>query len=115
MAILAKLCDGTRPAAARLALAATFALAALSAASSEELFVSKRLTPVQEYTSHIEGPAVNAAGDLFVANIKGPGGGDDGGAIGRIRSGATTSEFFAPLPAREGVQSIGNGIRFDLE
>jgi signal peptidase len=88
----------------------------IGVAAGEELFVSKPLTPPGEYTSHIEGPAVNAAGDLFVAGIKMPGAGDDGGAIGRVKSGATTSELFAILPKmpnQNGVQGIGNGIRFD--
>ena len=45
---------------------------------AEDLFHSTPLTPKDEYTTHIEGPAVNAAGDLFVANIKIPGAGDKG-------------------------------------
>ena len=49
-----------------------------------------------------------------------PGAGDDGGAIGRVKSGATTSEVFAILPkmpnqAGDQVQSVGNGIRFDQQ
>jgi sugar lactone lactonase YvrE len=104
----------------RRAIAGARLLAAISAggigvAAAEALFVSKPLTPVGEYTTHIEGPAVNAAGDLFVANIKIPGAGDGGGAIGRVKSGATTSESFATLPSHDGVQSIGNGIRFDQQ
>jgi sugar lactone lactonase YvrE len=107
----------------RRAVAGVCWLAAISAggigvAAGEDLFVSKPLTPAKEYTSHIEGPAVNAAGDLFVANIKMPGAGDDGGAIGRVKSGATTSELFAILPkfpSQNGVQGIGNGIRFDQQ
>jgi signal peptidase len=105
----------------RRAVAGVCWLAAISAggigvAAGEELFVSKPLTPVKEYTSHIEGPAVNAAGDLFVANIKIPGAGDDGGGIGQVKSGATTSELFLPrLPSQNGVQGIGNGIRFDQQ
>jgi signal peptidase len=102
------------------ALAGVCLLAAISAggigaAAGEELFVSKPLTPVKEYTTHIEGPAVNAAGDLFVANIKTQGAGDNGGGIGRVKSGTTRSEFFAPLPSHDGVSGIGNGIRFDQQ
>jgi signal peptidase len=107
----------------RRAVAGVCWLAAISAggigvAAGEDLFVSKPLTPAKEYTSHIEGPAVNAAGDLFVANIKRPGAGDDGGGIGRVKSGTATSELCATLPkvpSPNGVQGIGNGIRFDLQ
>ncbi len=95
-------------------LAATSA-GGIGVAAAEDLFVSKPLTAVGEYTTHIEGPAVNAAGDLFVANVKMPGAGDDGGAIGRVKSGTTTSEVFAILPVQDGVRSIGNGIRFDQQ
>ncbi|HXO73558.1 MAG TPA: SMP-30/gluconolactonase/LRE family protein [Bradyrhizobium sp.] len=102
----------------RTAIADTVAICCLAAiyfpstGFAEELFVSKPLTPKDEYTSHIEGPAVNAAGDLFVVNIKIPGAGDKGGGIGRMKNGTTTSELFAPPLPNNGV---GNGIRFDLE
>jgi signal peptidase len=100
----------------RTAIARAFAvcLAAIyfpSTGIAEDLFHSTPLTPKDEYTSHIEGPAVNAAGDLFVANIKIPGAGDKGGGIGRMKNGTTTSELFAPPLPNNGV---GNGIRFDL-
>jgi hypothetical protein len=65
MAILA-LSGATHPGAVRVALAATFALAALSVARGEDLFVSKRLTQPKLFTTHIEGPAVNADRDLFI-------------------------------------------------
>jgi signal peptidase len=99
----------------RLAPAAAFAVTALGAAAQEVLFDSRPLTQKNEYTTRIEGPAVNAAGDLFVANIKIPGAADadsKGGAIGVMKSGATQSAMFGqPLP--DG--GIGNGIRFDLQ
>jgi signal peptidase len=68
-------------AADRTAIARAFAVCCLAAISSagsslaaaEQLFVSERIAPVKEYTSGIEGPAVNAAGDLFVVNIRRPG------------------------------------------
>ena len=34
------------------------------------LFTSRRLTDPGEYTKQIEGPAVDAAGTLFVMNLK---------------------------------------------
>lgn len=101
--------------AGRLALGAAFAVTAFAAAGQEVLFDSKQLTPGNEYTTRIEGPAVNAAGDLFVVNIKIPGGADadkKGGAIGRMKSGTTQSEVLGP-PLPDG--GIGNGIRFDLQ
>jgi sugar lactone lactonase YvrE len=81
--------------------------------AAEQLFVSKQLTPTNEYTRGIEGPAVNAAGDLFVVNIRRPGtpNPDKKGAIGRMKKGATQSEPFAVLPD----DGVGNGIRFDLQ
>jgi sugar lactone lactonase YvrE len=82
-------------------------------AAAEELFVSKQLTPSNEYTRGIEGPAVNAAGDLFAVNVRRPGTAnpDKKGAIGRMKNGATQSELFAVLPN----DGVGNGIRFDLQ
>lgn len=73
-----------------------------SAAAEEVLFSSARLTPKGEYPTGIEGPAVDATGNLFVVNFH------EKGTIGRLRSGLTTSELFATLPAG----SVGNGIRF---
>jgi sugar lactone lactonase YvrE len=93
-------------------LAAIF-IGGIDLAAAEELFVSKQLTPTNEYTRGIEGPAVNAAGDLFVTNIRRPGtpNPDKKGAIGRMKKGATQSTEFAVLPK----DGIGNGIRFDLQ
>jgi len=92
------------------------------AAAEDGLFVSKQFTPVKEYTSGIEGPAVNAAGDLFVTNIRrvGTPNPDRKGVIGVLRKGAAKSTVFAVLPSRvtsDGttVRGIGNGIRFDQQ
>jgi signal peptidase len=84
-----------------------------SVAGAEQLFDSQRFTPVKEYTAGIEGPAVNAAGDLFAVNIRRPGTAnpDKKGAIGRLKKGAAKSDPFAVLPNN----GIGNGIRFDLQ
>src|SRR5262245_58949299 len=74
-------------------------------AGNEALFESKQLTPSGEYTSGIEGPAVDAAGNLYVVNFQSK------GTIGKVRPGATRSQLFATLPPG----SIGNGIRFDRD
>jgi signal peptidase len=80
-------------------------------AAGEELFVSKPLTPVGEYNKGIEGPAVNAAGDLFVVGFKIPDDPNSRRGIGRVKKGAAQSERFAKLPPGAG----GNAIRFDLQ
>jgi len=72
-------------------------------AADEALFVSKRITPPGEYTSGIEGPAVDASGNLYVVNF------GRGGTIGKLAAGASQSQLFTSLPAG----SIGNGLRFD--
>jgi sugar lactone lactonase YvrE len=82
------------------------------AATEPALFESGRLTPCGEYTSGIEGPAVDAGGTLFVVNFKKQGVNfKRQGTIGKLSPGAARSELFAVL--REG--SIGNGIRFDRD
>jgi sugar lactone lactonase YvrE len=75
------------------------------AAAENALFVSKRITPQGEYTPGIEGPAVDASGNLYVVNFQ------QSGNIGKVAGGAAKSELFASLPAG----SIGNGIRFDRD
>ena len=77
-------------------------LAAASAAAEETMFVSRQLTPSGEYTFGIEGPAVDASGNLYVVNHLRQ------GTIGKVATGATRSEPFAALPAG----SIGVSIRF---
>ncbi|WP_245320864.1 SMP-30/gluconolactonase/LRE family protein [Bradyrhizobium lablabi] len=95
----------------RAGFAATFLIAfvAFSAARTDAaediLFVSKQLTPQGEYTSGIEGPAVDASGNLYVVNFR------QRGTIGKVAPGASQSQLFTSLPA----DSIGNGIRFDRE
>jgi signal peptidase len=74
-------------------------------AADDALFVSKRITPPGEYTAGIEGPAVDASGNLYVVNFK------QSGNIGKVAPGASQSELFTSLPAG----SIGNGIRFDRQ
>ena len=76
-----------------------------SAAEEAALFMSHRVTPSGEYTSGIEGPAVDATGTLYVMNLH------ESGTIGKLRPGASSSELFAKLPNG----SIGNGSRFDRD
>ncbi|MDD9972389.1 MAG: SMP-30/gluconolactonase/LRE family protein [Candidatus Poribacteria bacterium] len=71
---------------------------------SEELFVSKEFTPVDGFTSGIEGPACDAAGNLYAVNY------ERQHTIGKVTPDGTASVFIE-LPTG----SIGNGIRFDSE
>jgi sugar lactone lactonase YvrE len=66
---------------------------------------TSRLLTEGEYTFRIEGPAVDAAGNLYVMNFK------TDGVIGKLIPGATKSVRFATLP--DG--GIGSGARFDRE
>src|ERR1700678_3606168 len=76
-----------------------------SAIAQDTLLQSRQITPSGEYTFEIEGPAVDARGNLYIVNFGKP------GTIGKLAAGASQSELFALLP--EG--SIGNAIRFDPE
>lgn len=71
---------------------------------SEELFVSQEFTPVDGFTSGIEGPACDAAGNLYAVNY------GRQHTIGKVTPDGTASVFIE-LPTG----SIGNGIRFDSE
>lgn len=71
---------------------------------NEELFVSKEFTPVDGFTSGIEGPACDAAGNLYAVNY------ERQHTIGKVTPDGTAS-VFVELPTG----SIGNGIRFDSE
>ena len=86
-------------------VALSVCFAGRSNAAEEPLFVSKRITPPGEYTSGIEGPAVDASGNLYVVNFQ------QSGTIGKLAAGASQSQLFTSLPAG----SIGNGIRFDRQ
>ena len=68
----------------------------------DPLFVARVLTRTGSFTTGIEGPACDQAGNIFAVNYQRQ------GTIGRVtlRGG---SEVFVELPAG----SIGNGIRFD--
>ena len=82
------------------------AVAGIAPARAQEArFQSRQVTPTGEYTFGIEGPAVDAQGNLYVVNF------GKAGTIGRLANGASQSELFAVLP--EG--SIGVAIRFDAK
>ena len=87
-----------------MAALALFVIANPTSADAQEmLFISSQITRSGEYTSHIEGPAVDMAGNLYVPNF------GQNGTIGKLAPGETHSQLFATLPAG----SIGNGLRFD--
>ena len=71
---------------------------------NEELFVSQEFTPVNGFTSGIEGPACDAAGNLYAVNY------ERQHTIGKVTPDGTAS-VFVELPSG----SIGNGIRFNSE
>jgi len=80
-------------------------IAAVATAASAEpkLFESSQVTPAGEYTSGIEGPAVDADGNLYVVNFGKP------GTIGKLAAGAAQSQQAFELPAG----SIASAIRID--
>jgi signal peptidase len=80
-------------------------VAARAAAAEPKLFESRQVTPSGEYTSGIEGPAVDRDGNLFVVNLGKP------GTIGKLPAGGSHSEKFTELPQG----SVGNAIRFDRD
>ena len=69
---------------------------------NEELFVSQEFTPVNGFTSGIEGPACDAEGNLYAVNF------ERQHTIGKVTPDGTAS-VFVELPTG----SIGNGIRFN--
>jgi sugar lactone lactonase YvrE len=76
-----------------------------SDAAQTSLFESRQLTPSREYTFGIEGPAVDAAGTLYVVNYQ------KQGTIGKVSPGEAHSEIYAELPPG----TIGNAIRFSRD
>ena len=69
---------------------------------AESLYTATPLTATNAFTSGIEGPACDAAGNIFAVNFH------KQHTIGRTTP-AGVSEVFVTLPGK----SIGNGIRFD--
>ena len=71
---------------------------------NEELFVSQEFTPVNGFTAGIEGPACDAAGNLYAVNYARQ------HTIGKVTPDGVAN-VFVELPSG----SIGNGIRFNSE
>ena len=71
---------------------------------NEELFVSHEFTPVNGFTSGVEGPACDADGNLYAVNF------ERQHTIGKVTPQGDAS-IFVELPTG----SIGNGIRFNSE
>ena len=70
----------------------------------EQLFISQEFTPVNGFTSGIEGPACDADGNLYAVNF------DRQHTIGKVTPDSEASIF---VELSKG--SIGNGIRFDSQ
>ena len=71
---------------------------------NEELFASQEFTPVNSFTSGVEGPACDADGNLYAVNYARQ------HTIGKVTP-AGEASVFVELPS----DSVGNGIRFDSE
>ena len=69
---------------------------------NEELFVAQEFTPVDGFTSGIEGPACDAAGNLYAVNYE-----------RQHTIGIVTPDGDASVFVELSLGSIGNGIRFD--
>ena len=71
---------------------------------NEELFVAQEFTPVNGFTSGIEGPACDVAGNLYAVNYE-----------RQHTIGIVTPDGDASVFVELSLGSIGNGIRFDSE
>ncbi len=87
------------------------------AADDQPLFQSKRLAVGGSFNKHIEGPAVDAEGNLYAVNFKNSPDANGDGTIGRLAKGASQFKLFTTLDKdpNSHKQSIGNGIRFDRD
>src|SRR5665648_756151 len=85
-----------------LLLAGCSLVAAAQESGSHELFKSSVFTPVNSFTSGVEGPAVDKSGIVYAVNY------NHQGTIGKVKPEGVASVFIE-LPGG----SIGNGIRFD--
>ncbi|MGE3316633.1 MAG: SMP-30/gluconolactonase/LRE family protein [Planctomycetaceae bacterium] len=74
------------------------------ASEPSELFVSRPLTQKGEFTEGIEGPATDAAGNIYAVNFA------KQGTIGVV-----TPEGKGSIFVELGGERVGNGIRFDRE
>ena len=70
--------------------------------AEEKLFVATPVTEKGQFTSGIEGPACDKAGNIYAVNFK------TQGTIGKTTAAGAT-DVFVTLPQG----SVGNGIRFD--
>jgi gluconolactonase len=77
-------------------------LTLLAADPNEQLWKATPLTQPNEFTAGIEGPACDAAGNVFAVNFA------EQGTIGRVTPDGK-GEVFLMLEGK----SVGNGIRFD--
>ena len=76
--------------------------APVAASGNDVLFVATPFTREKEFTGGIEGPACDAAGNIYAVNFTRE------GTIGRVTP-EGQGELFLELPGK----SVGNGIRFD--
>ncbi len=85
-------------------LLVVFAVSSLPGRSTaeERLFVAEPLTQPKEFTTGIEGPQCDAAGNVYAVNFK------EEGTIGKVTP-QGKGEVFLTLPNK----SVGNGIVFD--
>lgn len=74
----------------------------VSMSQAEELFVATPLTEPGSFTAGIEGPACDAAGNVYAVNF------EKQQTIGRVTP-SGQGEVWVTLPGK----SVGNGIRFD--
>lgn len=72
------------------------------ASAQSKLFTSSVFTPVNSFTTGVEGPAVDRDGNIYAVNFQ------HDGTIGKMAPDGTAT-VFVELPAG----SVGNGIRFD--
>jgi sugar lactone lactonase YvrE len=83
-------------------LLGSFGTIIASAPPAQELFTARPLTEKGSFTPGIEGPACDAAGNIFVVNL------EHNGDIARVTP-QGKAEVFVELPGK----SVGNGIVFD--
>ncbi|PHI18465.1 gluconolactonase [Lewinellaceae bacterium SD302] len=86
----------------KISTLASLLIILLSLCNCTPRFTSRDFTPEKGFTSGVEGPATDAAGNIYAVNF------ERQGTIGKITPGGKASVYLA-LPD----ESIGNGIRFD--
>lgn len=82
----------------------TFLLLSACEKAEENLYSSSDFTPENQFTTGIEGPAVDAVGNIYAVNF------EEKGTIGRVTP-EGIADLFVNLP--EG--SVGNGIRLNAD